>query len=321
MSRFFRWARCTVILLPLVAAMGSACSSDEELASDDTLSVVASTQVIADWVRQLGGEHVTVRALVPAGADAHTLELTVDDIRAIADADLVVINGAGLEASYEDVIEENAEHILELADAVEAMGEALHPYEGMMAAEHDQHQQQQDQQAESEHEPGDEDPHFWFDTDIAKAAVKAIAAELIELRPSNAEAIGDRLIIYVAEIDKADERARALLSGLPANQRLLVTFHDAFGYFARRYGLEIAGFVVEGPAQGVSAESITDLIELINHEGVKTVFHEPQFDSAILDTISDETGARSAIIRSQPTDDKPTFVEILVANAKAVAEQ
>ena len=321
MSRLFRWALGVVLVLPLAAVMVAACSSQDESAMDDTLSVVASTQVIADWVRQVGGGNINVRALVPAGADAHTLELTVDDIRAIADADLVVINGAGLEASYEDVIEENAERILDLAEAAKAMGEALHPYEGMMAVKHDQDQQQQDQQAEPAHDHGDEDPHFWFDTDIAQAAVKAIAAELIELRPSHAEAIGDRLIAYVAEIDNADEEARALLSDLPANQRLLVTFHDAFGYFARRYGLEIAGFVVEGPAQGVSAESITDLIELINHEGVETVFHEPQFDSAILDTISDETGAKRATIRSQPTDDKPTFVEILIANAKAVAEQ
>ncbi len=316
---FFRLALRVVILVPLAAVMVAACSSDDESSTDDTLSVVASTQVIADWVRQVGGDDVTVRTLVPAGADAHTLELTVDDIRAIADADLVIINGAGLEASYEDVIEENAERTLDLAGAVEAMGEELHPFEGMMADEHDLHQQ--DQQAESEHEPGDEDPHFWFDTDIAQAAVKAIAAELIELRPSDAEAIGGRLVAYVAEIEEADEEARAILSVLPANQRLLVTFHDAFGYFARRYGLQIVGFVVEGPEQGVSAESITELIELIEHEGVETVFHEPQFDSAILNTISDETGAKRATIRSQPTDDKPTFIEILIANAKAIAEQ
>ena len=321
MSRFFKLALRVVILVPLAAVMVAACSSDDESSTDDTLSVVASTQVIADWVGQVGGDDVTVRTLVPAGADAHTLELTVDDIRAIADADLVIINGAGLEASYEDVIEENAERILDLAGAVEAMGEELHPFEGMMAVEHDQHQQQQDQRAESEHEPGNEDPHFWFDTDIAQAAVKAIAAELIELRPSNAEAIDNRLTAYLAEIEEADEEARAILSVLPANQRLLVTFHDAFGYFARRYGLQIVGFVVEGPEQGVSAESITELIELIEHEGVETVFHEPQFDSAILNTISDETGAKRATIRSQPTDDKPTFIEILIANAKAIAEQ
>ncbi|MXY84990.1 MAG: zinc ABC transporter substrate-binding protein [Chloroflexi bacterium] len=114
---------------------------------------------------------------------------------------------------------------------------------------------------------------------------------------------------------------RALLEGISDSQRLLVTFHDAFGYFARRYGLEVAGFVVEGPEQGVSADALAGLIELIEHEGVQTVFHEPQFDASILDTVADESGAARGIIWSQPTDDNPTFIGILIGNARAIAEQ
>ena len=102
---------------------------------------------------------------------------------------------------------------------------------------------------------------------------------------------------------------------------MLFTFHDAFGYFARRYGLTVAGFVVEGPEQGLSAEALTGLIELIEHEEIGTVFHEPQFDSTILDAIADETGAERGIIWSQPTDDQPTYIDILIGNAKAIADQ
>ncbi len=312
-----------LVSVALAAFSSLACGNDD--ADEAPIQVVVSTQVIADWARQVGGDLVDVRSLVPAGADAHTLELSVDDIRAVSEADLVVINGAGLEASYEDAIEENAEDILELADAVEAMGHELHPFEGLLGSDEEHHEQQQEEQQAQEDEHGHdhagEDPHFWFDADIAQASVTAIAARLIDLSPDDADEIADRRDQYLAEIAEADEEVRSLLADLPADQRLLFTFHDAFGYFARRYELVVAGFVVEGPEQGASAEAITELIELIEHEGVQAVFHEPQFDSALLDTISDETGVERRIIWSQPTDDNPTYIGILVGNAKAIAEQ
>ncbi len=380
MPRFRRLTlRVAVFAATLLAPLALlACGSDDGDAAP--LQVVVSTQVIADWTREVGGDLVDVRALVPAGADAHTFEVSVDDIRAVAEADLVIINGAGLESAYEEAVEENAGNLLELANAVEAMGHELHPFEGMIGSDEEHHQEQQEhgqqeeqqgqqeehhqeqqeehhqeqqeqqeehhqeqqeqeqqeehhqeqqqqeqqhgqQQEEHAHDHTGEDPHFWFDTDIAKASVTAIAAELIALKPDAEEAIAERRDNYLNEIDEADEEARSLLADLPAEKRLLFTFHDAFGYFARRYDLTVAGFLVEGPEQGVSAEAITELIELIEHEGVQTVFHEPQFDSTILDTIADETGVERRVIWSQPTDDEPTYIDILLANARAVADQ
>ena len=139
--------------------------------------------------------------------------------------------------------------------------------------------------------------------------------------PDAADVFTDRLDLYLAEIDAADAEIRELLADLPEEHRLLVTFHDAFGYFARRYGLEIAGFVVEGPEQGISAGALTDLIELVEHEGVETIFHEPQFDSSLLDTVASETGAERGIIWSQPTEDTPTYLGILLGTARAISDQ
>lgn len=187
--------------------------------------------------------------------------------------------------------------------------------------EHDDHDEHEEDDHGHAHDHGDEDPHFWFDTELAAAAIEAIADEISHLSPDAADVFSDRLDSYLAEIEAADAEVRALLADIPDSHRLLVTFHDAFGYFARRYGLEIAGFVVEGPEQGVSAESLAELIELIEHEGVETVFHEPQFDASILDTVAEETGAAKGIIWSQPTEDNPTFIGILVGNARAIAEQ
>ncbi|MCY3922545.1 MAG: zinc ABC transporter substrate-binding protein [Chloroflexi bacterium] len=186
--------------------------------------------------------------------------------------------------------------------------------------EDDEHEDEGDDHGHHHHH-GSEDPHFWFDADLAAVAIEAIAHELSHLSPDNAGVFSDRLELYLGEVEAADAEARALIEGVPEHQRLLVTFHDAFAYFARRYGLEIAGFLIEGPEQGISAEAIAELIELIEHEGVKTVFHEQQFDSSALDAVASETGAKRGIIWSQPTVDNPTYLGILLGNARAIAEQ
>ncbi|MCY3568562.1 MAG: zinc ABC transporter substrate-binding protein [Chloroflexi bacterium] len=186
--------------------------------------------------------------------------------------------------------------------------------------EGDEHEEEGDDHGHHHHH-GDEDPHFWFDADLASAAIVAIANALVALDPEATDGISDRLAVYLGEVAAADAEARALIESVPESQRLLVTFHDAFAYFARRYGLEIVGFLIEGPEQGISAETIAGLVELIEHEGVQTVFHEQQFDSSALDAVAAETGANRGIIWSQPTEDNPTYIGILLGNARAIAEQ
>ena len=149
--------------------------------------------------------------------------------------------------------------------------------------------------------------------------MRAIADELIALRPGAAAAIGERLDDYLGEMAEADAEAAALLADLEDGERLLVTFHDAFGYFAQRYGLEVAGFLIEGPEQDVGAGQVAALIEEIEHEGVARIYREPQFDSSLIESIADQTGAEIAVIYSQPSGDVLTWTAMLVANARAVA--
>ena len=235
------------------------------------------------------------------------------------------VGGAPSSLAFVGVLDRNA--------APDAGHEDEHDHEE--GEEHDEDEHEEDEHGhedEEEHEDegdahghhhhhGSEDPHFWFDADLASVAIEAIADQLSHLSPDSADVFSDRLALYLGEVEAADAEARALIEGVPEHQRLLVTFHDAFAYFARRYGLEIAGFLIEGPEQGISAEAIAELIELIEHEGVETVFHEQQFDSSALDAVADETGAKRGIIWSQPTEENPTYIGILLGNARAIAEQ
>ena len=369
----------------------------EPQAAVEPLSVVVSNGVIADWTRQIAGDAVELRVLAPPGADVHTIELSVDDVRAVAGADLVIMNGALLEASWQDVVEENASRTLWLAEAIEAAGLELAPFSSDVAHDdhddhgdedehghdedehgdeeehdHDQddhgdeeeaghdeddhgdeedHDHEQDEHEDGEeheqdgheedeeheehgdeehgdeehgddehaHAHGSEDPHFWFDLELASAAVRAIADELSALRPDSADAFASRLDEYLSEMADADAEAAALLAELGEGERLLVTFHDAFGYFARRYGLTVTGFVVEGPEQDVGAGRVAALIEEIEHEGVERIFREPQFESVLVESIAEQTGAEVAVIYSQPAGEVLTWTEMLVANARAVA--
>lgn len=380
-----------------------------EQAEGPVLLVVTSNGVIGDWTRQVAGDLAEVRVLTPPGADVHTLELSVSDVRAITEADLTVMNGATLESSWQSLVEENAGRVLWLAEAVEEAGYALAPFSAGMVhddhgdeedehgheeedddhahegeeeegeheheegeeedehgheedeeddhahedeegddhgeeeghdededhahedeeddhahedeedGDHDDHDEHEEDEHGHAHDHGDEDPHFWFDLELASASVRAIAAELTALRPDAADAIAERLEAYLEEMADADAEAAALLSDLSEGERLLVTFHDAYGYFARRYGLEVTGVVVEGPEQDAGAGEIAELIELIEHEGVVRIYREPQFDSSLVESISDQTGVPVAVIYSQPTDDVGTWTEILLANARAVA--
>ena len=332
-------------------------------------------------VAQVGGERVRVVALVPAGADAHTFELTPDNVRAVAEADLVVINGGGLEGAYEGTIEENLGDtpLVELSDWIELEefppgfaheedgdhgeeGEDHGEEEGEEGEgedhgeeegdeeEGEHHDEDEGEEEEGEHhdEEGDEeegedhgdeegeeeegehhdeeeghgvfDPHFWLDPDRAIQAVQAIRDELSALLPDGAEEFAANASRYIAEIEAADADVQALLVDLAPEHRVLVTFHDAFGYFARRYDLEVFGFVIEGPEQEASAAELADLIEAMRDRGVTRVYREPQFESSTIDRIADETGAEVRVIYSQPIGEVESYTDLLRANGRALAE-
>ncbi len=174
---------------------------------------------------------------------------------------------------------------------------------------------------EGGHAHGAFDPHFWMDIDFAIVAVEAIRDELTRLDPDGADHYRERAEAYIAELREIDAEIRELLAGLPEERRYLVTFHDAYGYFADRYGLTILGFVVEGPEEEPSASAITELVESINELGIPFIFTEPQFSARVIEQIARDTGATVRTIPSGGlAEEYPTYVEFLRAIARGIAE-
>lgn len=271
------------------------------------LQVVTGTAIVADWVRQIGGARVAVEPIVPAGADVHTFALSPEGVIAIVEAELVILIGGGLEAAFERVVQENAKGaILELAAAL-----PLQPFPPGF-----------DEPGGAEGQaPGEFDPHFWQDPTLAIAAVDRIRAALSALDPAGATAYAERAAAYATAIRAVDAEIQELLQNLPPERRLLVTFHDAFGYLARRYGLQLLGVVVEGAEEEPSAEQTAALIETMRAQGVRYIFQEPQYQAPAVERIAAETGAEVRTLNSDTlTATTPTYLDLMRANAHAIAD-
>ena len=292
----------------------TACSTNETATSADSdrpFEAVASTPVIAEWLRELGDDRITITALTQPGADEHTLQLTPGQVAEIASADLVVLNGGGLEASYNDTVQQNVHgELLVLTDGI-----ALEPFAAGFS-----HQEHAEEDAEDEDERGALDPHFWLDPARAIVALESIRNALAMLDPDGADFYATNATRYIESMRTTDAEIRATIAALPPERRLLVSFHDAYGYFARRYGLEILGFVVEGPESEPSAGDVAALITIMRERSARFIFQEPQYDTRVVEQVARESGAVVRTLYAQPTGDAPTYLEMLRANAHALIE-
>jgi ABC-type Zn uptake system ZnuABC Zn-binding protein ZnuA len=232
------------------------------------ISVVTTSTVFADLVRNVGGDRVAVTSLVPAGGDVHTYQATPDDLRAAAGADLFVMNGLGLDDWLEETLRSASTEapILKLAEDLE--GVELLPGE----------------------EVGTQNPHLWMDVTYAELYGSRIADALKEADPAGAAAIEATRAAYAETLVDLDAWVREQVATIPTADRRFVMFHDALPYFARAYGLEVVGVAVEAPGQEPSAGDIAALIDAIRETGVKAIFSEDQFPTDLVDQLARETG-------------------------------
>ena len=294
-------ARIGVALLG-VTLLGAACGSDDPVRSPEpAVDVVASTALIADWVSQVGGERVRVRSLVESGADVHTWQPEPSEVIAIAEADVVLLSGGGLEAGFASLVRRNVGgSLIVLADAIDLEGFAP----GLAEAREDDVR----------------DPHFWLDAERAIVAIKRVRDVLIGLDPAGTAGYRDRTAAYLGEVRAVDAEVGALLAALPRERRVLVTFHDAYGYFARRYGLTILGFVVEGPEEEPSAADMAALVEGMEAAGARVIYREPQFSARVVQRVADDAGAEVRPIYSQLGGGVDSYLALLRANAASISE-
>ena len=303
-----------LLIALLAAAVGvAACGADDEgaepapaggAAAEPAPRVVATTTQAADLVRNVAGDRVEVTQLLTANADPHGYELRPRDVEAIAGADLVVRSGGDLDDWLDDAVEQSGADadVVTLIDSVETI-EGGHGHEGEEEV----------------------DPHWWQDPRNAVVAVGEIERALAVADPAGAQEYADRAGRYRSRIEALDLAVAGCWDEVPANERKLVTTHDALAYYARRYGLEVVGTVIPSlSTQGQpSAGELAELAETIRREGVKVVFAESSVNSKVERAIAGEAGATVggalwADTLGPEGSDGATYLESIAANTRTM---
>ena len=290
------WTAVGAVLASLVLVAGCNGSAASPSPSESSgvaadYTVIATTSVFADLAQLALGDNVTIETIIPAGVDVHTFEPSPADAQKLAGADLIVMNGLGLDEWALSLLEaagKSEEDVLELAEGIDESNAWVYlEGEGHDEEEGEEHSEEEGE----EHRHGGTDPHIWLDPKGAAIYVDRIAARVAAELPERAAEIESARDAGLAEIAALDEELRVGFAAVEASARKIVTFHDAFGYFARAYEIEIVGVAVEAPGQEPSAKEIAALIDAIKAAGVTSVFSEAQFPSKVLDQVAAETGA------------------------------
>ena len=302
-------------LLLALWAVG-ACSSGDGVGSaagDGRPRVVASTAVIGEFVSIVAGDDADVRTLIPPGVDLHSFEPAPATAAAVAEADLIFVNGYNLEEGLLDIILENASGdaaVVPVAAGLESLsGERGEPArDGAERASADVIRAQGD-------------PHFWLDVSNAVHYVEQIRDHLVALDPGRAAGYRARAAAYVEQLEALDQELRDEIAAIPEGVRELVVFHDAYQYFAAAYGLELIASVLPlGAQQEPGAAAVGKLIELIEEREITAIYREPQFGASVLESIADETGVAVLVIRSTYSDGIDSYVELMRANLAVLLE-
>jgi len=306
-----------LILALMVTAVACAGAASDEPADSDTaagadtgkLTVVTTLNIIADWVAAVGGDGVVVTSLLPADADPHNYKPGAQDVAKVAEADVVVTIGQGLEDQW---VNDLVSRVAKDSDAIVS----LHQYIDFLEYEQDDHDHDHGHadhdhsnadhhhhgNAGHDHGHGDADdghdhepldPHFWFDPIRVKDAVHGIAESLAAADPDRHSEYEANVAAYASELDTLHAWIEEQVAAVPEERRLLVSSHDSLRYFAHRYGFKVVGAVKPPSGQDEpTAQEITALVEHIKGERVPAIFSEDIFAPRLSQRVAEETGVQ-----------------------------
>jgi ABC-type Zn uptake system ZnuABC Zn-binding protein ZnuA len=310
-----------LVLGMLVAALLAACGATNTPSTNATtgastggkIKAVATTTIISDMVKNVSGDKLELVTILKPGSDPHDYEPTANDSKAIADAQIIFLNGAGLEESLEKAIEGNTKATkvtltenVKLRKGEEAA--ATTPKAGEKKEEHEF------------------DPHVWQSTDNAKIMVDNIVASLVKVDSAGKATYEANAKTYKGKIDETASEMKKLLEQVPADRRKLVTNHDAFGYLADQYKYEVVGTVFStfDTTSEPSAKDVADLVAKIKTQKVPAVFTENTTNPKLAEQLSKDAGVK--VVTNLYTDslgangtDGDTYLKMMLANAKSIS--
>jgi ABC-type Zn uptake system ZnuABC Zn-binding protein ZnuA len=262
--------------LLVVAAMLLPSAAPSPAHAQPRLRVVTTVAPITNIALNVGGSRIDLEGIVPGGVDSHTFEPSPSDIRKIAAADLVVVNGLALEESTIDLTRSNLKQgarLLELGENTITREQWVFDFS-------------------FPEENGDPNPHVWMNPLYAARYAELIRDALIDLDAANAEYYSANTVRFQGKIGDLDRAIAATVQTIPPDNRRLLTYHDSFAYFSPRYGFTVIGAIQPADFAEPSPREVAELIDQIRAERVPAIFGSEVFPSPVLEQIGRETGVR-----------------------------
>jgi manganese/zinc/iron transport system substrate-binding protein len=233
--------------------------------------VVCTTTIVADVVQHVGGDRVRIETLMGPGVDPHKYLSGANDRKKLDEAHLVFLSGLHLEGKMADLFEKNKQRwrAHAITDGIDR-NKLLH----------------------ADVDGGEHDPHVWFDVKLWSGTIGEVTKALVELDPAGAEIYEKNAAAYTKELDELDREIRNALDTVPSGQRVLVTSHDAFGYFGRAYGFEVVGLQGVSTASEVGTPQRDKLAQLISERHIPAVFTETSVPQVGLKAVLDDVYSR-----------------------------
>jgi len=274
-------------LLSLVLASASCSSTDTSNtnaigcglgdAVDGTLQIATTVAPITSIAANIAGDtDVSIVGIVPEGTNSHTFEPKPSDAATLESADVIFINGLVLEEPTKDLALANLKDGAAICElGTEILPESDYIYDFSFPRE-----------------GGKPNPHLWTNPPMAKAYAQVVRDVLSRRSPSNAATFAANYDAFALKVDALDEAMKTATATIPATQRKLVTYHDAYAYFAKHYGFTVIGALQPSSFDEPTPKEIADLIDQIKTEGVTAIFGSEVFPSPVLEQIGAETGVR-----------------------------
>lgn len=315
MKKFFN----TIIVWGALAALFLTSCGSASPSGDGGLKVLASTSFLADIAQNVAGDRVKVESLLPIGADPHAYQPTPSDAAKITDSNVLILNGLEYEHFIESLIENaGGERLI-----IEAT-KGIEPREFGEDAEDEDHADEAESGEDHGHEAGD--PHMWLDPLLVIIYVENIRDGLIQADPAGAETYNANAEAYIAQLKELDKWIAEQVNTIPAERRLLVTNHEALGYFAERYGFEVVDTILVSFSSGASAsaQEIAATIEAIRSSGAPAIFLGEAENAALANQIAAETGVKvvSGLYLETLTEGAPaaTYIEMMKYNVSLIVQ-
>ena len=298
------------VVIALATGVVACGGDDDDVADDGRLTVATTVAPITSIVASVAGDRADVRGIVPEGTNSHTFEPRPSVAELLSDADVVIINGLQLEEPTKELAEANVGDDVDIVE----LGTEVLPEEDWIF------------DFSFPEEGGKPNPHLWTDPTYAIRYAELVAEVLTDLDPDGADTYGANRDAFVEQAERLDAAMREAFATIPADARKLLTYHDAYAYFAETYGFEVIGAIQVSDFEDPTPSELVDIIEQVEAEGVPAVFGSEVFPSPVLEQIANETGAeyvddlRDDDLPGDPGDAEHSLLGLLRFNYATITE-